>query len=490
MQKDLQNIFKDHTITIVIILTLFLGIFLRFYELTFQSYWFDELFSASVSNPANSLSEVFARTVGDVHPPLYQILLWVWYHIFGYSEWVGRSFSAVMGVLGIVAIYLLGKELYNKEVGLYATIIASTNYFLIYYSQETRAYTLLFLLSIISYLFLIRTLQSYSKLNFILYLFFTISLLYTHYFGFFFVATQAGVFLWYIFMQREEPKHLIILAVITTISFILAILPLVPYILETMQRTSSWMLPPSPSFLIDYFKNYTLSPFIQKIFALLLLIATLHLFLKSEKSTMKKSTLLLFIWIIIGYSLPYIKSIVSVPLLSEKNTMIVLPALILLIAYGVYSLRFYWLKIAIVGMIIFFALYHLYRMHYYDKVTKDEFKTVLLEIEKSQTNLPIYDFIMHGYQNNQYESFYFQTQAMISHLDVKSYTSKTLQDRYNTTQTLPSCFWVVYAHDDYVSKVNLLKVKGLQKVTDITKHHAVGILYAYKTDLKKCLTHK
>ena len=182
---------KNNIIPLGLIITLIVGIVLRFKGLTFQSYWIDELFSVTVSNPSNSFSYMYDRTVTDVHPPLYQSLLWGWYHIFGFNEFSGRSLSAIIGSIGIFAVYLLGKEFFNKEVGLYAAILASINHFLIFFSQETRSYSLLFLLSTVSYVYLLKVLTTSSKNNFLLYLLFTIALLYTHYFGFFLVATQV-----------------------------------------------------------------------------------------------------------------------------------------------------------------------------------------------------------------------------------------------------------------------------------------------------------
>ncbi len=159
MYEKSKNYIKEHTLFITLLFALGLALFLRFKGLTFQSYWFDEIFSIKISNPNNSLAFVYNQTMGDVHPPFYQALLWFWYQLFGFSEYSGRALSALSGSLAIFVLYLLGKELYNKEVGIYASLIGGTNYFLILYSQEVRSNIILFLFSALSYLYFSKLLK-------------------------------------------------------------------------------------------------------------------------------------------------------------------------------------------------------------------------------------------------------------------------------------------------------------------------------------------
>ena len=95
---------RNATGCLLVILVL-LAAFLRIKGLTFQSFWLDELFSASFSDPDNRIQQVVMLTVEDVHPPVYQIILWFWYKIFGYSDLAGRSLSALAGILTVPAIF-------------------------------------------------------------------------------------------------------------------------------------------------------------------------------------------------------------------------------------------------------------------------------------------------------------------------------------------------------------------------------------------------
>ena len=63
--------------------------------------------------------------------------------------------SVIFGILTIYLVYLIGKELFNKKVGLIAGALLATSGLHVYYSQEARMYSLVALLvSYLVYLFL------------------------------------------------------------------------------------------------------------------------------------------------------------------------------------------------------------------------------------------------------------------------------------------------------------------------------------------------
>ena len=137
---------RTETVTIVLGILIFIGIVLRFYHLDFNSIWLDEAATLSLSNVP--IPDIWARMAsgGEVNPPLFYILEHFMIQMFGTSEWVLRFLSAAFGVLTIPAIYLTGKEFWDKNVGLVAAGLVTFSPFLIYYSQEARAFSLVLLL--------------------------------------------------------------------------------------------------------------------------------------------------------------------------------------------------------------------------------------------------------------------------------------------------------------------------------------------------------
>ena len=146
---------QPHNLLLIGILLLALA--LRFYKLDAQSLWYDEGNSARIAE--RSLQLIIEGAAGDIHPPLYYIVLKAWRAVFGSTEFGLRSLSAVCGVALVAFTYLIGRDLFNMprgtntrgiHVGLIAAFLVAIAPFSIYYSQETRMYALLATLAAVS----------------------------------------------------------------------------------------------------------------------------------------------------------------------------------------------------------------------------------------------------------------------------------------------------------------------------------------------------
>jgi 4-amino-4-deoxy-L-arabinose transferase-like glycosyltransferase len=74
--------------------------------------------------------------------------------VFGSSELVARSVSAIFGVLSILVIYFLGKRLYSREVGMYSAFVLAVNPMHWFYSSKALVEgMLLFFIILFLYVF-------------------------------------------------------------------------------------------------------------------------------------------------------------------------------------------------------------------------------------------------------------------------------------------------------------------------------------------------
>lgn len=196
---DIRN--KKNWILLGLIFSL--GAFLRFYGLTDQSLWFDEVLTVRTAE------REFAGIITDLSvgwncsPPLYYFMLHLWMKVFGTGELAVRMLPALWGLLLIPAIFYVGSSLFNRNVGLISAYIVAIGEFHIRYSQEARMYTMLALLGLLSMYFLYKALTTDRKLSWVGYILFTILIIYTHNYGMF-ITSSGVVFAFICFVTQKK----------------------------------------------------------------------------------------------------------------------------------------------------------------------------------------------------------------------------------------------------------------------------------------------
>ena len=197
------NYFKEHFFLIFILL---IATFLRFYHLDFQSIWLDEIHTMIESNPKLTFDE-FKEVITFREGMGYFYFLTVrnLHTIFGFSTYTARMYSAILGVASVYGIYILGKILYNKNVGLIAASLLCVNFFSIFYSQEARPYMLLMLVTIISFIRLIIFVRNQTIKNAIWFGIATGLIVNTHFVGLTTIFSQY-VLLLFLFLLTEKNK--------------------------------------------------------------------------------------------------------------------------------------------------------------------------------------------------------------------------------------------------------------------------------------------
>lgn len=192
----------NRTTVLLLGLILLLAATLRFYHLGTESFSYDEGIMLDVTG---SLDNVIAN-VAKGRPPLIVIAGYVWVSIFGDTEAATRSLSAVAGVVSVWLLYAVGRDLFNKRVGLIAALLMSISIFHIFYSQDYRYYGLLGFTSLFSFYFYVKALKTERTIYFIIYPFAAASVFYAHYHGAFVLLAQGVYFLlqWYKYPPRAR----------------------------------------------------------------------------------------------------------------------------------------------------------------------------------------------------------------------------------------------------------------------------------------------
>lgn len=143
-----------------------LAAFLRFSNLAKRDFWYDEAFTGIAVR--SGWNEMFKELINDIHPPFYYILTKLFGGFFDYNVFGLRLFSVIFGLLAVWLVYLVAKEIFDKETGLWSALIAAVAPIAIQYSQEARMYSLLVCLFLIAALFFLKGLKTGSKKYFLI----------------------------------------------------------------------------------------------------------------------------------------------------------------------------------------------------------------------------------------------------------------------------------------------------------------------------------
>ena len=172
-----------------------IAVAIRLVVLTNQSYWMDEALTAYEAQlPFGAMINTVAHV--ETTPPLYFVLIWAWAHLFGNGDAALRSVSMLAGVSLVPIAYASGRELIAPRAGVVAAALVTFNPFLIWYSQEARAYMLLAALSGASFLWFIRARGAPTRRNLAWWAIWSSLALTTHFFAGFLVAPEALWLLW------------------------------------------------------------------------------------------------------------------------------------------------------------------------------------------------------------------------------------------------------------------------------------------------------
>ena len=115
-----------------------LGAVLRLIALGYKSFWIDEIASVAIARRATPVFWHFLwHDEGNM--AAYYVLLRPWLHL-GYGEGTVRLLSVIPGILSIPLMYVLGRRLFDRQVGIVAALFLALNACAVGVSQEARAY--------------------------------------------------------------------------------------------------------------------------------------------------------------------------------------------------------------------------------------------------------------------------------------------------------------------------------------------------------------
>lgn len=434
-----------------LLLILLLAAMLRFYGLGTQSFWLDELGTVNEANPDWPMSELFRfLKCCDQHPPLIYLLERAVFSVFGTSECTARIGPAIAGVAAVYVMYLLGKRLKDERLGLFTAAITCVNFYAVTYAQEARDYILLFLFTGLSYLYFIRLYRELSARAAAGWVISSVLLLYSHYFSLFVIASQLVLLVLLWLKESERRKDLFKWFFVSYLIVLIAYLPWFSFLLEMESLHDFWIPKVPPFFFATYFSEYFGHNLPVVIVAVSMVIWFLFSAVKAREDGAERNKLafactFFMVTVVVSYMLPYLRSLMAIPMMVSRHTIIVLPSFLIAVAYGITLVKPLWLRTTVLLLVMIGSLADLvWVKDYYSKPSKTQFREMAALIRQQGNDIPMIDALTAWHfdwylKKNEYRGTVFKG---TKEAEVDSILRKS-SSRYD----IPA-FWMVMAHTD------------------------------------------
>ena len=434
-----------------IILLIFFGSFIRFYNLNFDDLWSDEMVSYWLSNPFYSFSETISLIFESNLMVSFEIILKVFHKLFGYDVHVSRYLNALISVFSIILFAnLLRKNSVNINSILYGTFLLAFNIFHIRYAMELRSYTLTFflVLILINLLFEDQYLKKkISYLDYFLIIMSSLLMLFSHSFSVIIIFSLNFYILYLWFFKKNDNSNLIKIFFLNIFIIIFFLI----FYLKSVSHTPNWI----EQLDISFFTNYFFSNFFgSRLIGGVYLVVLLYLLTKSIKQIINKANINLFFLILIffSYFLPGIYGFIFEPVLINRYIIFVLIPILFLISHLTYESNNNLVKKIFLSLIVILT--------FFNHFTENTFKQFYTNIYPSKPEIRKTLEVIHKSNNLNYSVLLDVNNKLNINNIYENYLnnySKKLEFNLNfinylDKKTLPNDFWIIHIRDITVAE--------------------------------------
>ena len=365
-----------------------IGVFLRFYQINFESYWWDEMLGFWTADPNININETIHRQRNhDLTSIIFHLLLKSFYKIFGYNPELGRYIPFLFGILSIPLLGILSKQVKDNDSYLISILLISINIYLIAYSQETRHYSLVFLASIVNLIIYYNitftsntgTQKIFVFLSFILFSVFSLSLS-PFILIIFFSQIIHSVYEILFFRKRNflillSAPIILILYVILNYDFLFV---------DLANQKNHFIANIEWNFIYNLFFSRFFGSAIMGFIYLIVLLFLLNYC--KEKIFIKPNKYLPLIFILLfSYIVPFLYGIFFVPILFDRYIIFVLIPIILLLSTLIYEVKKSYLRNIIILILLIPSLINIFLEITLRDETKPEFNQLIKHLANSET---------------------------------------------------------------------------------------------------------
>lgn len=467
-----NNFLVRHKDKLFVFFILFLAAVFRFYRLDFQSLWLDELYTMKEASPSISWRETLDLVLAyEGNPPLFFFLEKIIMSVFGHTAFVARSLSALAGIAGVYAMFLLARCLFNKNAGYIAAFLTCFNWFHIQYSQEARGYCFLFLFTVLSVLGVVNFLKTPGWKKACLAALYSVLLINFHPYGVFVLLALVLVIV-FNFIGVEDKMAFLKSCVPALLVFVVGAIPLFSKFREAADVTTSWITMPASEYFVGYFKEYFgSSPFLVPIFCVVILYYLFCVFseegstMNFKEGTLRSGFVLILLWLVMVYFFTYVRSALSTPMLVQRYTIVGLPAYLLMLAGGLSLIKGAWPRGLMVTVILIISFVNMNSLReFYWRPYKTQFKEVTQFVKDAGKDYPVY-LSERTYWQHSYYTERAGFKVVFPYTDKEELVDGIIQNVANGKQ---EGFWMLGAHmEQWLSKEKREALDSLFLLTQV-----------------------
>ena len=356
---------------------------------------------------------------GDSHPAGVQVFLYYWTQLVGWNPfWVKLPF-ALMGIGSVFLIYVIGKQWFNRKVGLLGAAIFAVSQFTVFYSQLARPYAAGLFFVLLTTFFWNKILFDLKKPSVGTVIGFAVAACLSalaHNFS----AAQAGlIFLTGLFFLKKERRLAYWLGGLGALILYAPHLPIFYHQTFVNGGIGGWLARPKLSFLPDFLR-YTMNYAPLFMFAVGLLIVLPFILQKPEKRR-KPIRWAPVAWFIIVFALAFVYSLLREPIIQYSTMLFCYPFLVLaaLSFHRNNSMTKIETAIAVLAILFIGAMTLITNRQHYDLMYHQGYDQIALRMQQDQEDLQGIRFVT--FTESAKVPEYYQAQAGIKDRTIFDY---------------------------------------------------------------------
>lgn len=474
-EEKAQKVFK-----VLILAAIFITLVVRIYNIEQKNVWFDEVYSWKLSQ--ESFTQIVALSSGDIHPPLYYIILKIWMMVFGDSVFAIRFLSVTLSMLSLIFIYKICNLIFKDSLQTFLVIfLYAVSPLNIYYSQEARMLNLNLLLCLGSIYYFIQLINNYGKKNSFFYVIFSFLALYTHYFASFIIFTEFLIIL-FEYRSKVLSKQIFKKILWKIVIAVLLFLPWIPVFVSQTSKGQAWRSQQGiwkvtvgvyeyfREMFFSYYAAYesNLVIYIVTVLTVFIILFFIYRLIKFYKSNDRKDKHLFYI------SLLFLVPLLIATIISFRQSILlsrylsILVPLILIAKVGLYfKMKRKYLTYTIILLLIGSSLYGVF-LHYDNDFKNNDYRRIIKYIEKSYK--PGEEIVVEPHYMGwmiEYENKQGHTKLPIP--TIMGYTIASVRDSITNRSDELTSLWVVldYSSIDkagYEDFVDFMKTTGFELI--------------------------